>query len=177
MKLTSAQLRNIIKEELTVITEAADFGAALSAGSLAGVGRASMVAALSALSDADFKKLELAVRDAGFAKENAKRSGKISAVAGKLTPASLSSKINASLSSGNWSWAGEYDTDQRDAVYAALDAALGAGTSRKFEDALMYYNATDKSDVFRKMSNAEADRRYNSAMKTLEKIARDLAMV
>jgi hypothetical protein len=176
MKITTTQLRRIIKEELEAVNEAVDFGAALSAGSLAGVGRASIVAALSALSDADFKKLELALRDAGFAREDSKRSGAIVAVAGKMTPASISKKINASLSSYNWSWAGEYDSDKRDAVNAVLDSTLGAGTGKKFDDALYYYNATDKSDAFRKMSRAEADRKYKSAMETLARIAGDLAM-
>lgn len=176
MKITVNQLRKIIAEEVTLISEAADLGAALSAGSLAGVGKASIIAALSALSDADFKKLELAMRDAGFAKSEKKQSAKVSGMAASFSPASLAKKINASLSNYNWSWAGQLDTDTRDAIYAVLDSTLGEGTSEEFDEALYYYDAdVTKSDVFRKMSRADAKSIQRSSMKTLQRIANDLA--
>lgn len=172
MKITVNQLRKIIAEEVSVLSEAVDFGTALSAGSLAGVGRGSIVAALSALSDADFKKLELAMRDAGFAREDAKSSGRVSAGAGKMSPASLSKKIKSSLSSYNWSWAGEYDSEERDVIHAVLNSAVGPGTSEKFDEALMFYDADPtKSDVFRKMSPSAAKSKQASAGNKLQQIA------
>ena len=175
MRITASQLRRIIKEEVALVNEASDLGAALSAGSLAGVGRASIVTALSALSDEDFKKLELAMRVAVNRRAETKRSGKVAGMASKFTPVSIAKKINSSLSSYNWSWAGEYDSDARDAVYSVVSAALGPEAIRKFENALMYINGSD-ADVYRKMSKSEADRAYRKAQDDLARIAGDLEM-
>lgn len=177
MKLTPAQLRSIIKEEYSRINEAVDISTALSAGSLKGIGQESMIAAFLALSDADFNKLFLVVNKARNRREDEKLRTKAAGLAGKMSPASVAKKINASLSNYNWSWAGGYETPQRDAVNSVIENALGPGAVRKFEDALYYYDADPgSSDAYRKMSPADAKRKQKSAMETLARIAGDLEM-
>lgn len=177
MKITSAQLRRIIKEEVKNLTEAADFASALASGSLAGVGRGTIAAALTALSDADFKKLSLAFNDAVVAKKSGAKKAGVSAAAAALDPATLASKLQDSLKTMNWTWTGyaagqRGGFDKQEAVKAALDAALGAGAGDEFEAAVIY--AAGDDDTFRRMSPEEADRAYVDSVKKIKQMAAKL---
>lgn len=148
----------------------------MAAGSLAGIGRGTIKSALLALSDADFQKFSLAFSDATSEKKSTKRKASVASAAGALDPVSLATKLKDSLKSLNWSWtgysAGRADYDKQDAVKAALDSALGPGSGDEFESAVIY--AAGDNDTFRRMSDEEADRLYNSSVKKIKQMVAKL---
>jgi hypothetical protein len=176
MKITSSQLRSIIKEEVSKLNEAADLGAALSSGTLAGVGRGVIKSALIALSDADFDKFRLAFKDASNERKAGSRAASVKSAAADLDPVKLATSIQNSLKTLDWSWsgysAGRSDFSKQEAVKAALDSALGPGAGDEFEGAVIY--AAGDDDTFRKMTPAEADRLYDSSVKKIKQMAAKL---
>ena len=176
MKLTSVQLRRIINEEVSKLTEAADLGTALASGTLAGVGRGALVSALLALSDADFDKFRLAFKAATNERKSVGRAASVKSAAAAMDPATLATSIQNSLKTLDWTWtgysAGRADFDKQDAVKAALDSALGPGAGDEFEGAVIY--AAGDDDTFRKMTPAEADRLYDASVKKIKQMAAKL---
>jgi hypothetical protein len=172
MRITAKQLRQIIREETINLSEASKKQNFLPPGGLAGIGSASIKAALLSLSDSDFKKLKNAIDDAQWDRRETKKKPATRSAAAALTPASIAAKIKTSLHTGDWGWT--KDKRMFDAVLAVIDDDLGPLSGEDFVDTLVYVDSTEKSDVWRKMSPAEADRIYASSVKKMESIADDL---